>query len=62
MSPEIQKVENAVEQMTASGGLVMLEQLKIRAALVVHDDDLAVQHGVKPEFSKCFHNGMDISC
>src|SRR5512139_2914370 len=56
MSPEVQEVENIIEQMATSVVLVMLQLLKIRAALVVHDDNLAVQNCVKSEFPHRLHN------
>src|SRR3990172_9901107 len=60
MAPEVEEIENIIEQMTASGVLVMLERMEIRASLVVHDDDFAVQDRVKSEFSQCFHNGKEL--
>src|SRR3990172_6423134 len=60
MSPEVEEIENVVEQMTASRVLVMLQHLKIRAPLVIHDHDLAVQNSVKSEFPQRLHNRKEL--
>ncbi len=60
MSLEVEEIEDVVEQMTASGVLVMLQHLEIRTSLVIHDDDFAVQNSVKSEFPQRLCNGRKL--
>ena len=60
MSLEVEEIKNVVEQMTASGFLVMLQHLKIRMSLVIHDNDFAVQNSIKSEFPKRLRNGRKL--
>jgi hypothetical protein len=57
MPPEVEEIKNVVELMTATGVLVMLEHLKIRTPLVIHDNNFAVQNSVKSEFPQRVYNG-----
>src|SRR5271157_1168470 len=56
MSREVQEIKYIVEQMTSSRFLVILQHLKIRAPLIVHHNDLAIQNSLKSEFSQRVRN------
>ena len=50
MSLEVEKIEDVVEQMAASGFLVILQHLEIRLSPIIHYNDFAVQNSLKSEF------------
>jgi len=52
--PGSEEIKNVVEQMAAPGVLVMLQHLKIRTSLVIHENNFAVQNSVKSAFPKRF--------
>src|SRR6266702_2395650 len=57
MPLEVDEIEDVVEQMTASGFLVILQQLEIGMAPIIHDDNFAIQDGLKSEFAQRVHDG-----
>ena len=58
MSREEQEIEDIIKQVATAGFLVILQHLEIRASLIIHTDDFAVQNRVKPKFLQgCHHRG-----
>ena len=51
MPLEVEEIEDVVEQMASSGFLVILQHLEIGVPPFIHDNNFAVQNGLKSEFA-----------
>ena len=56
MPLEVGQIKDVVQQVTASRVLVMLQKLKIRLALVIHNHNFSVQDSLKSEFTQRLRN------
>jgi hypothetical protein len=61
MPPEVEEIKNIVDQMPDSRFSVILHHLEIGMSTFIHDDDFAVQHGLKSEFPQRPGNGRKLS-
>src|SRR4030066_310654 len=60
MSMEEQEIKDIVDQITATGFLVILQLLEIRLSLIIHNDDFAVQNCLKSEFLQRLGNREEL--